>query len=38
MHFYDSMVVFERGRHLKSAGQRSGMTFKKFWKNALPKL
>lgn len=38
MHFYDCMVVFERGRHRKSSSLRSGMTFKKFWKNALPKL
>jgi hypothetical protein len=38
LHFYDCMVIFERGRHLKSSGPRSGMTFKKFWKNALPKL
>jgi hypothetical protein len=38
MHFYDCMVVFERGRHIKSSSRRSGMTFKKFWKNAMPKL
>jgi hypothetical protein len=38
MHFYDGMVVFERGRHFKTSHQRNGMTFKKFWKNALPKL
>ena len=38
MHFYDCMVVFERGRHLKTQSLRTGMTFKKFWKNALPKL
>lgn len=38
MHFYDAMVVFERGRHLKNSSLKTGMTFKKFWKNALPKL
>lgn len=38
MHFYDAMVVFERGRHVKGSSLRTGMTFKKFWKNALPKL
>jgi SAM-dependent methyltransferase len=38
MHFYDSMVVFERGQHIKTHSLKSGMTFKKFWKNALPKL
>ena len=38
MHFYDCLVVFERGRHLKTRALRSGMTFKKFWKNGLPKL
>jgi hypothetical protein len=38
MHFYDCLVVFERGRHCVSSSRRSGMTFKKFWKNAMPKL
>jgi len=38
MHFYDCMVVFERGRHLKTSSLKTGMTFKKFWKNGLPKL
>jgi len=38
IHFYDSMVVFERGRHPQGSSLRTGMTFKKFWKNALPKL
>lgn len=38
MHFYDCMVIFERGPHLQSSHVRTGMTFKKFWKNALPKL
>jgi len=38
MHSYDCMAVFERGRHLQSSSLRTGMTFKKFWKNTLPKL
>lgn len=37
MHFYDSVVVFERGRHLKKQALFMGMSFKKFWKNAVPK-
>jgi len=36
MHFYDSVVVFERGRHLKKHAPFIGMSFRKFWKNALP--
>ena len=37
MHFYDSVVVFERGRHLKKQIQFIGMSARKFWKNAIPK-
>ncbi len=36
MHFYDSVVVFERGRHIKKKPEYIGMSFRKFWKNAIP--
>jgi SAM-dependent methyltransferase len=31
MHFYDSVVVFERGRHLKKHAPQIGKSFRKFW-------
>lgn len=37
MHFYDSIVVFERGRHLKKHAPMIGMSVRKFWQNAFPK-
>ncbi len=37
IHFYDSVVVFERGRHLKKHAPYIGMSFRKVWQNALAK-